>query len=67
MIEDTFDLDHLDDHDGEADLLALTRDGTGLRTTAELDAVIEGAGLARVTTHSVGWGTPVYELVPTEA
>lgn len=63
LIEDTFDTDALDEHDGEADLLGLTVHGSGLRTPAELDAVIAGAGLARRSTRTVGWGTPVHELV----
>ncbi|MEU6248031.1 siderophore-interacting protein [Glycomyces sp. NPDC047010] len=66
LVEDLFDTDDLDEHDGEADLLALTVHGSGLRTAAELDAVIARAGLARLTTHTVGWGTPVHELVPAD-
>ncbi|GAA1646270.1 siderophore-interacting protein [Actinoplanes couchii] len=64
LIEDTFDLDDLDEHDGEADLLALTVHGSGLRTEAELDAVITRAGLTRAARHTVGWGTTVHELIP---
>lgn len=64
LIEDTFDLEDLDEHDGEADLLALTVHGSGLRTAAELDAVFIRAGLVRSATHTVGWGTTVHELVP---
>lgn len=64
LVEDLFDTDDLDEHDGEADLLALTVHGSGLRTAAELDAVIARAGLTRNSTHTVGWGTTVYELVP---
>ena len=63
LIEDTFDADDLDEHDGEADLLALTVHGSGLRTPAELEAVIARAGLARHATHTVGWGTAIHELV----
>ncbi|WP_369371620.1 SIP domain-containing protein [Promicromonospora sp. Populi] len=66
LIEETFDTDDLDEHDGEADLLALTVHGSGLRTAAELDAVVARAGLVRSTTHTVGWGTAIHELVPTE-
>ncbi|MEV6304875.1 siderophore-interacting protein [Actinoplanes sp. NPDC051861] len=65
LVEDLFDTDDLDEHDGEADLLALTVHGSGLRTGTELDAVITRAGLARRTAHTVGWGTTVHELVPT--
>jgi NADPH-dependent ferric siderophore reductase len=64
LIEETFDTDNLDEHDGEADLLALTSHGSGLRTAAELDAVITRAGLVRTTIHAVGWGTSIHELVP---
>jgi NADPH-dependent ferric siderophore reductase len=66
LIEETFDTDDLDEHDGEADLLALTVHGSGLRTAAELDAVITRAGLARSTTRTVGWGTAIHELVPAD-
>ncbi|MEV6345656.1 siderophore-interacting protein [Actinoplanes sp. NPDC051851] len=64
LIEETFGLDELDEHDGEADLLALTVHGSGLRTAAELDAVIARAGLARTRTYTVGWGTTIHELTP---
>ena len=64
LIEETFDIDDLDEHDGEADLLALTVHGSGLRTPAELDAVIANAGLVRTETHTVGWGTTVHDLAP---
>ncbi|QYN36927.1 SIP domain-containing protein [Pseudonocardia sp. DSM 110487] len=67
LIEETFDTDDLDEHDGEADLLALTCHGSGLRTDAELDAVITRAGLVRNTIHAVGWGTRIHELVPANA
>lgn len=64
LVEETFDLDDLDEHDGEADLLALCVHGSGVRTAAELDAVITRAGLARTRTHTVGWGTTIHELEP---
>jgi hypothetical protein len=67
LIEETFGTDDLDEHDGEADLLALTCHGSGLRTDAELDAVITRAGLVRNTIHAVGWGTRIHELVPANA
>lgn len=66
LIEETLDLDDLDEHDGEADLLALTVHGSGLRTAAELDAVLARAGLVRRAVHTVGLGTTVHELVPTD-
>jgi NADPH-dependent ferric siderophore reductase len=64
LVEKTFDTDDLDEHDGEADLLALAVHGSGLRTEAELAAVIADAGLTCTQTHTVGWGTTVRELVP---
>lgn len=64
-VEETFDLDELDEHDGEADLLGLTVHGSGLRTPAELDQVFAAAGLVRNAAHTVGWGTTVHELAPT--
>lgn len=66
LVEDLFDTEDLDEHDGEADLLALTVHGSGLRTAGELDAVISRAGLARSATHTVGWGTTIHELVPAD-
>jgi NADPH-dependent ferric siderophore reductase len=66
LIEEVFDTDDLDEHDGEADLIALACHGSGLRTADELDAVITRAGLARGATHTVGWGTTIHELVPAD-
>jgi len=63
LVEDTFDTDGLDEHDTEADLIGLTVHGSGLRTPAELDAVIARAGLVRRATHTVGWAATVHELV----
>lgn len=63
LIEKTFDLAQLDDHDGEADLLALTREGGGVRTEAELAAVIYNAGLTIADTQSIGWDATLRELV----
>jgi NADPH-dependent ferric siderophore reductase len=64
LIEELFDTDDLDEHDGEADLLALTVHGSGLRTAAELEAVVARAGLRRSALHTVGWGTDIHELIP---
>ncbi|MBB2947210.1 NADPH-dependent ferric siderophore reductase [Actinoplanes lutulentus] len=64
LVEDLFDTGDLDEHDGEADLLALAVHGSGLRTGTELDAVITRAGLVRSATHTVGWGTTIHELAP---
>lgn len=66
LVEEVFDTDDLDEHDGEADLLALTVHGSGLRTLTELHDVISRAGLAHLATHTVGWGTDVHELVPAD-
>lgn len=67
LVEDVFDVDDLDEHDGEADLLALTVHGSGLRTADELDGVIARAGLVRTAQRTVGWGTVIHELVPASA
>jgi hypothetical protein len=57
LVEDTFDTSVLDEHDAEADLLALTRHGSGLRTPDELDDVVHAAGLAVNRTEQIGWRT----------
>lgn len=62
LIEYTLDTDPLDEHDATADLSALTRDGTGLRTGAELEAVIRSAGLRLQDRTVIGWGVVVREL-----
>jgi len=68
LIEDTFATDDgPDEHDGEADLIALAVHGSGLRTSDELDAVVAGAGLVPRARHTVGWGTTVHELVRADA
>ncbi|MEW2129401.1 siderophore-interacting protein [Streptomyces sp. NPDC005435] len=67
LIEDVFDTDELDEHDGEADLIGLACHGSGLRTAAELDAVIARAGLTRRSARTVGLGTTVHELVRSTA
>jgi NADPH-dependent ferric siderophore reductase len=63
LIEEVFDTDDLDEHDGEADLLGLVCHGSGLRTADELDAVIAQAGLIRSAMHTVGLGATVHELL----
>ncbi|MEQ3552133.1 siderophore-interacting protein [Pseudonocardia nematodicida] len=67
LVDDTTDPGAWDEHDAEADLLALTRDGTGLRTPAELLSVIELAGLRVETTDVLGWRSTLYRLVPAVA
>ncbi|WP_231955185.1 siderophore-interacting protein [Occultella aeris] len=64
LLEDLFEDEALDEHHAEHDLLALTRDGTGLRTPPELRSVIESAGLTITAVHTIGWGTPLHELTP---
>ncbi|MFE5240393.1 MULTISPECIES: siderophore-interacting protein [unclassified Streptomyces] len=63
LIEDVFDTGELDEHDGEEDLIGLVCHGSGLRTAAELDAVIARAGLTRRAAHTVGLGATVHELL----
>ncbi|MEV0222109.1 siderophore-interacting protein [Streptomyces sp. NPDC050704] len=63
LIEEVFDTDDLDEHDGEEDLIGLVCHGSGLRTAAELDAVIARAGLTRRSARTVGLGVTVHELV----
>lgn len=65
LVEDVFDTTQLDEHDAEADLLALTRDGSGLRTEDELEALIKDAGLHIGASHRVGWGATLRELTTT--
>ncbi|MEU4835789.1 siderophore-interacting protein [Streptosporangium sp. NPDC023615] len=67
LIEEVFDTDDLDEHDGEEDLIGLVCHGSGLRTAAELDAVIARAGLTRRSAHTVGLGTTVHELLRSTA
>ncbi|MCX5602498.1 SIP domain-containing protein [Streptomyces phaeochromogenes] len=67
LIEEVFDTDDLDEHDGEADLIGLVCHGSGLRTAAELDAVIARAGLTRRSAHTVGLGATVHELLRSTA
>jgi hypothetical protein len=55
LMERVFNTAELDENDGEADLIGLTRDGIGLRTMDELTPLIEAAGLGVVETRPVGW------------
>ncbi len=64
LIDRTFDLDALDEHDGEEDLITLTREGGGLRSETELDAVITTASLCVTGTRTIGWGNTLHELTP---
>ncbi|WP_297008083.1 siderophore-interacting protein, partial [uncultured Corynebacterium sp.] len=63
VVEPTFDItdEGPDEHAAEADLLNLTLVGSGFRTPAELDAVIEAAGLTIAETQRVG-GVTVREV-----
>ncbi|MFG2351117.1 SIP domain-containing protein [Streptomyces phaeochromogenes] len=67
LIEEVFDTDDLDEHDGEEDLIGLVCHGSGLRTAAELDALIARAGLTRRSAHTVGLGATVHELLRSTA
>ncbi|MFF8480410.1 SIP domain-containing protein [Streptomyces antibioticus] len=67
LIEEVFDTDALDEHDGEDDLIGLVCHGSGLRTAAELDAVVARAGLTRRAAHTVGLGATVHELLRSTA
>jgi NADPH-dependent ferric siderophore reductase len=62
LIEDTLDEEHLDEHETEADLVALTRDGTGVRTADELAGVIRSAGLRIDGTERIGWGSTLLSI-----
>nr|WP_239062465.1 siderophore-interacting protein [Streptomyces sp. SID13031] len=64
LVEDTFDLDELDEHDAELDIMRLTLHGSGYRTEDELEAVIAGAGLTVIATPLVGWGNTLRVLAP---
>lgn len=67
LVEDTFNLSELDEHDAEADLLALTRDGSGLRTDEELQSVIESSGMLITGSENIGWGSTLHRLTPRSA
>lgn len=62
VLEDPMDEHSMDDHAGEADLLALCLYGSGHRTDAEYRAVFEAAHLAVEAVHTVGWGKTLYVL-----
>lgn len=64
LLEDILDEDHLDEHETEADLVALTRDGTGVRTATELHALFEAADLRIAATEQIGWGSTLHRLAP---
>ncbi len=60
LLENIFDVEELDEHDSEADLLHLTLHGSGHRTQAELDALLADAGLITVATETIGWGDTLH-------
>lgn len=62
LIESTFDLDDLDEHDAEADIMHLALHGSGHRTEDELELVIADAGLKVIDTPLVGWGNTLRVL-----
>ncbi|GAB2604999.1 SIP domain-containing protein [Kribbella endophytica] len=66
LVEATFDLDELDEHDAELDLMRLTLHGSGYRTEDELEAVIAAAGLTMIEKSLVGWGNTLRVLTQPE-
>lgn len=66
LFDEALDLDELDDHDAEADLLNLTLHGSGYRTDAEIEALVAEAGLAVAASEPVAWGDRLRTLVPAQ-
>lgn len=60
LVGDVLDPATTDDHDTEADLLALCLHGGGVRTAAEIDTLLPGGDSARVA--PLGWGSYVVEI-----
>jgi NADPH-dependent ferric siderophore reductase len=67
LVEPVLDPGDVDEHAAEADLLALTAFGAGLRTMDEVAALAADAGLRVVDHRLVGWGVPVIELAAAPA
>ncbi|WP_305093917.1 siderophore-interacting protein [Prescottella sp. R16] len=65
LVTDLLDPDTTDDHDTEADLLALCLYGSGVRTETELAALITEAGCGTPRFGSLGWGSTVVEFTGT--
>ncbi|QCQ89783.1 siderophore-interacting protein [Rhodococcus sp. SGAir0479] len=62
LVTDLLDPETADDHDTEADLLKLCLHGSGLRTEAELSALIADAGCGTARFGALGWGSTVVEF-----
>lgn len=62
--EELLDPDDADEHPAEADVLRYTLHGTGLRTDAELRAIVADAGLEVEAADVFGWGITLYRLAP---
>jgi NADPH-dependent ferric siderophore reductase len=54
--------DEHDEHQTEADLLAYSLHGSGIRTPDDLHAVFTAAGLRPAGTQTIGWDTTVHVL-----
>lgn len=65
LVTDLLDPETTDDHDTEADLLKLCLHGSGLRTEAELSALIADSGGGTARFGSLGWGSTVVEFTGT--
>lgn len=61
MFETLLGIDEIDDHDAGEDLAALCLTGVGLRTRAELEAVVAAAGLASEA-RAIGWGELLFTV-----
>lgn len=62
LVEELLDNDDLDDHVCAQDLLVLCRDGVGLRSAADVRAIIAASGLVLVDEPVIGWGERVFVL-----
>ncbi len=62
LVTDVLDPQTTDDHATEADLLKLCLHGSGVRTEAELSALITDAGFAAPRFGALGWGSTVVEF-----
>lgn len=63
VFEETLDVDDVDDHEAEIDLLNLTVHGSGFRSDAELEALVADAGLRTAEAEQCAWGM-LRTLVP---
>jgi len=63
LVQESFDESDLDEHDAEADLLALTLHGSGHRTAGELESLVAASGLRVESSEVFGWGSTARVLV----